>query len=867
MHPVPEAKIRVPAPPPQLVPRAAVRAALDRIVDVGLVRGPAGFGKTLAVSDWVRASPGPGTAWVRLDAEDEDPRRLWSAVLASLARCPTVPPSSRLRDGHGWPAAGGPEFLAALTAALDVLPRPPRLVLDDVGELTGAASLHGLRTFLRDRRPDLAVVLCDRGEPPLGLARLRVARRLREIGPDLLRFTPYEAEDLLRAVAPGLTPAEVTVLHARTAGWPAAVWLAAAACADPTDPQAAQGFSGEHPLVADYLEGEALAGLDETELDVLRRVGVVNPVPTGLAAVLTGRADAGGVLDAVEHRTGLVRAEGRGREVHRVEPLLRDHLVGELRRYAAGTPARLEAATARWYAAAGRPDAAAEHAARSGDALVATEILRDAGPALLLSGRHRPLRRALDTVGEVGLAREPGLAALAALARTAAGGPPATQAPRWPDDPTPELAVLRAAAEEFGAVPATPDRHDPDVLPHQPSMRALGLLARALTAVRVGDPGVARPLLVDALELADRHGFVHLAVQALALRAVAAAAEGDADQVRRVGEVALARAERSGLRHSSWAAAAAAVLSHAALLRAEPRDAMRLAEAGLAGLDHPGRGPAELRFGLAVLRAGADVDGAGEARGDRARGLDRLQHARAELGDEPVDPHVVALAALLEHRAALDLGHPTAARSVHGWLVQRVGETAESALLRAWTDLAAGREDRARAAAHRALVECGAPLLDVTEVEAWLVEATLAAEAGERAAAREALERALGLAEPLRALRPFAGAGPEVRRLLVQLHGGPGAAGSFAGAALAVSATTGSPAAALSERERAVLALLPSLLSLEEIGADLSVSVNTVKTHVRSIYGKLGVSSRRTAVLAGYERGLISSGPALTLRG
>ncbi|MCE3550609.1 LuxR C-terminal-related transcriptional regulator [Pseudonocardia sp. RS11V-5] len=848
------------------MPRVAVCAALDRIVDVGLVRGPAGFGKTSAVAEWVRTSPGPGTAWVRVDAEDEDPGRLWSAVLAALARCPTIPPSSRLRDRHGWPAAGGPEFLAALAAALDVLPRPPRLVLDDVGELTGAASLHGLRTFLRDRRPDLVVVLCGRGEPPLGLARLRVARRVREIGPDLLRFTPGEAEELLRAAAPSLGPAEVTVLHARTAGWPAALGLAAAACSDLADPRAALGFSGEHPLVADYLEGEALAELDEAELDVLRRVGVVNPVPTALAAVLSGRADAGGVLDAVEQRTGLVRAEGLGREVHQVEPLLRDHLFGELRRQAAGAPARLEAATARWYAAAGRPDVAAEHAARSGDALVAAEILRDAGPALLLSGRHRPLRRALDTVGEVALAREPGLAALAALARTAAGGPPATHPPRWPEDPPPELAVLRAAAEEFGAVPTGPHRRDPEDLPHQPGPRALGLLARALGAVRVGAPGAARPLLVEALELADRHAFVHLAVQTLALRAVAAALEGDAAEVRHTGEAALARAERTGLRHSAWAAAAAAVLAHAALLRVEPGDAVRLAEAGLGGLDQQGHAPAELRFGLAVIRAAADVDGAGEARGDRARGLDRLQHARAELGDVPVDPHVVAVAAVLEHRAALDLGHPTAARSVHGWLVQRVGETAESALLRAWTDLAAGRDDRARAAVHRALVECGTPLLGVTEVEAWLVEATLAAQAGQRAAAREALEHALALAEPLGALRPFAGAGAEVRRLLVQLHGGPGAAGSFAGAALAVSATTGSPAAALSERERAVLALLPSLLSLEEIGADLSVSVNTVKTHVRSIYGKLGVSSRRTAVLAGYERGLIASGAALAPR-
>ena len=62
----------------------------------------------------------------------------------------------------------------------------------------------------------------------------------------------------------------------------------------------------------------------------------------------------------------------------------------------------------------------------------------------------------------------------------------------------------------------------------------------------------------------------------------------------------------------------------------------------------------------------------------------------------------------------------------------------------------------------------------------------------------------------------------------------------------------------LSEREITVLGLLPSMLSLEEIALDLTVSVNTVKSHVRSIYTKLGVSSRRLAVLAAHERGLLS---------
>jgi LuxR family transcriptional regulator, maltose regulon positive regulatory protein len=64
----------------------------------------------------------------------------------------------------------------------------------------------------------------------------------------------------------------------------------------------------------------------------------------------------------------------------------------------------------------------------------------------------------------------------------------------------------------------------------------------------------------------------------------------------------------------------------------------------------------------------------------------------------------------------------------------------------------------------------------------------------------------------------------------------------------------------LSEREQAVLILLPSLLSLDEITEDLSISVNTVKSHLRAAYQKLGVSSRRAAVLAAHKRELLTTG-------
>jgi LuxR family maltose regulon positive regulatory protein len=140
-----------------------------------------------------------------------------------------------------------------------------------------------------------------------------------------------------------------------------------------------------------------------------------------------------------------------------------------------------------------------------------------------------------------------------------------------------------------------------------------------------------------------------------------------------------------------------------------------------------------------------------------------------------------------------------------------------------------------------------------------LLETSLAVSSGERPAARKALQSSLAAAEPLDALRPFAHAGPGIRELLVHQHGSFGASDAFAERAIAAGAGGAERRAVLSERELTVLGLLPSMLSLDEIAADLTVSVNTVKSHVRSIYTKLGVSSRRLAVLTAHEHGLLTS--------
>ena len=261
-----------------------------------------------------------------------------------------------------------------------------------------------------------------------------------------------------------------------------------------------------------------------------------------------------------------------------------------------------------------------------------------------------------------------------------------------------------------------------------------------------------------------------------------------------------------------------------------------------------------LRYALQAVHGAAAFD-----LGEPADGLAELQRARSEFGNHHTGPQQCASMATLEFRAALLLGHAAAARTVLGWLTDRIGDRGDLLVMRGWAETAGGHHEHARALIRPVLDGSAAVLLPASVVDAWLLETSIAVAAGERPAARRALQNALALAEPLDALSPFVQAGPGVRELLVHHHGSFGASDDFAHRALAAGPVRETQQALLSERELTVLGLLPSMLSLDEIAADLTVSVNTVKSHVRSIYAKLGVSNRRLAVLAAHEHGLLNS--------
>jgi LuxR family maltose regulon positive regulatory protein len=152
-------------------------------------------------------------------------------------------------------------------------------------------------------------------------------------------------------------------------------------------------------------------------------------------------------------------------------------------------------------------------------------------------------------------------------------------------------------------------------------------------------------------------------------------------------------------------------------------------------------------------------------------------------------------------------------------------------------------------------------------LEAWLVEAEVGQLSGEEARALRALKKALSGARSMGVVFPLVFGMPDVVELLTAQQGKLGSLNRFAADVLAVRRALQAPSVPvpLTQRERSVLRLLPTLRSFEEIAQDLTVSPNTVKTHVRAIYTKLGVRRRRDAVTVAVQRGLLEA-PDLAVR-
>lgn len=875
---VPAMKIAVPRFSSSQIARARLTSLLAeaKSEQIIMLSAPAGHGKTLLLAEWADAAPDT-TAWLTIDADDNDDRRFWAGLLGAIRACPAVPADSAIiRLSLPAGPSRNTAFAAEFAAALSELPSEICLILDDVHELTAADPLHGLGSLIRYSPPQLRLVLATRSDPPMPLGKLRLAERIFEVRAQTLAFSLAEAEAMLAATGLDLRPDQVQLLLAQTEGWAAGMRLAALSMRESGDPDHfLTDLVGNSHAISDYLVSEVLSRLSEEICDFLDAVCVCDQLSAPLAITLAQRPNAGALLSQLESDTSLIVSHGEGRRWFRLHPLLRSHLLVNLRRRQPDLERLLHQRAAGWFEEQGQPVMALRHAKESGNRELLADLLQRNVMTLIKTGQHSVIRTTVGNCPAERIDGDPLLAVAGSLAWLDIGD--VGRAERlldraltaWPDDPSTGLVWLRALVDARRRwlvdlpLPRRRPEFESNLLVDDSGVfdsgaKAVTMLAMAAAASERGRQVETKKFALDAVDLALADGNGYLAARGTALLASVAAIAGDITEMETLAHRAETLAPPELWRGTQDEVLIAIFLSYGAFLGGRPEDCAAFIQPATEFKPALGRAPRIYRSAVSTLvnhlAAAAQYD-----LGQRVAGLEAMRATRLATNATRMAREVVALMALVENDCALEIGRVGQAHEVIEWAEARLSGTAELRYLAARGPAMISRFDAARAQLKPILTQTQPPLHRWVAIDAWLLECGIALRLGERERARTALKEALKLASQVGVIRPLVRASPEVAELLADQLGSFGDSEATARLALAGRGKQGNgPVSPLTSREQEVLNLLPSLRSLEEIAVDLTVSLNTVKTHVRSIYSKLGVASRRRAVEVAISQGLLN---------
>ncbi len=844
-----------------------LRAFVTDPAPVTLLCAPAGSGKTALLAGWVDSAAGSAIAWLSLDRHDGDPGRLWTSVLQALRGTGRFPTEARVHDLVAPQGEVAPAFIDALVAEVAALGEPVWLVLDDVHVLRHAAALDSLTLLVQRLCPGFRLVLASRADPPLGLPRLRLEGRLREVRASDLAFTLDETAAFLENQGVSLPEPSLRVLQDRTEGWVAGIKIAVLAMQGGEQPTAfVERFGGDDHAVADYLATEVLASLPDDTRSFLLRTSVCTNVEVGLAQRLTGRGDSAAVLEALERDNVFTRRLGRGRTTYRYHELLRTFLAAELQRTDSEMERELQRTAAGWYEQHGEYLHALERLARAGELERFVEVAGAHGVGALLDGRARWLLgilallddcdRTVPVVALLGAAAALALDDLDAADRWLVNVDLETLAAR-PDRALAGLAAtVGAARARYTArvdvalarleATAAGDTGDPD-------RDLYALIHRGVLRLYLGRYTDAVADLQRAADIARVTERDAVRVECLSFLAGAFASQGALPEMREQAERAIGLAEPRGWARSSALAHAYVLVAWSAYLRFDTPTAegnIALAITSLGADNEP-----DVELAARSLEAVLAADGAAPF-----EAVQRYRKTFARLADAQMSPALLAYALPVLVHICLDLGERAWARELLEAATSRSPNPGEPALLRAMLLHDSGNTDAARRELE-AITRGEAPChLETTAVRARVLAAEIESRRGHVTRAQEFLLEALSRAEPLELSRPFLES-DVIRHLLVSGQGRFGHHEAFVRRLTAVplpaSVERHQEANRLTPAELAVLRELPSLLSLGEIARARSISVNTVKTHLRAIYRKLGVTGRREAVEVGRRRGLL----------
>ncbi len=873
-------KITVPGVPGWLVSRPRI----DRLIAEGTrtavttVTGPPGAGKTMALALWASGSaPAGPIAWVTIDDYDNRPRAFWSYVLAALRQAGVPIPRAMSTAVRRY--ALDHEFLLRFASLMAAQDPPVTLVLDDVHLLSAPKVTDGLTYVLRHAGPGLRLVAASRIDPLLPLHRYRLNGELTEIRASDLAFTIPEARLLMAQHGVTLSADSLECLTRRAEGWAAVMRLAAISMDGHYDPdQFVKGLIAEDSAVAGYLVDEVLDAQPAQMRDFLLRTSILDRINENVAAELTRAGPAPGLLADLARAKALVQRDEGG--WYRDHSLFAAVLRLKLRREHPDQVADLHLRAARWYRRNGFLTEAVGHAGAAGDWQFAARTVLDefAVDQLIGPPGNEPLAGIFRQMPRGTTWAEPQPLLVAAAIDFTRVQDAASEA------------YLAAAEDMLGQLPAGDEI---------PSRLAASMIRLALSR-RTGDldagaaaVGKAQALLefIPEEELA-RHPWIEPRV--LTERGAIELWSGHFDEASAIFAAGVAtgsapeRERADCLGHLALIETLRGRLSHAAELAADATGGPDEDES----VGRPG-GPASQAAEVALASVHLERNEISHARRWLKRALDALRTRPDKLVGTAA--HFVAARHSLAEghgRAALEIvDHARQGWTPPDWIEHRLTVLQSQACLatadlRSAIDLAGqagpGSSLDAAVAMARALLSedpaaarsalAGAPTgeqaSDDVLLAACLLDAQLSYESGDRPRGRRSLERALRLSEREQFrlqfalegawLRPVLRREPELaqayRRLLEPDLIGPKMAelrppGAGQDVPLLVEA--------LSEREREVLEHVSAMESTAEIASEMYISVNTVKTHLKSIYRKLSVGHRGEAVRRAREFGLL----------
>jgi LuxR family maltose regulon positive regulatory protein len=372
-------KLHVPAIASEVVQRTTLLDALSaaRCRKLTLLSAPAGWGKTTLLAQWaLGAGEEQQFGWLSLDPADNDPVWFWMYVVAALQK---VSPGVGTRAVELLTMGADPVqvVLPTLLNDLDTIESPMVLILDDYHRVVNRA-VHEQMAFVIGRMPaNLRLVVATRSDPMLPLARLRASGDLVEMRSDDLRFGAIETARLLNDVLGlDLADADIQLLHRRTEGWAAGLYLAALSLAGRRDAAAfIRTFAGDNRHIVDYLMAEVLDNQPPKLRSFLLHTSVLARLSGALCDAMLQTSGSASVLEEIERENLFVVPLDMSRRWYRYHHLFGELLRAELHRTEPDLVAGLHRRAAAWFEAEGLIDEAVRHLVAAGDIAGSADLI------------------------------------------------------------------------------------------------------------------------------------------------------------------------------------------------------------------------------------------------------------------------------------------------------------------------------------------------------------------------------------------------------------------------------------------------------------------------------------------------------------